>query len=203
MSNKKLKKTVKKTSLWQRWFPSGSLDPCWWVSRNVTSNRTWNKWYWRNESRRTFSKLQSHEAQVGPTNEGGGSCNSSSKFSSTVGTDRKLSGAYCNSQNGDAVVTLRRNLLLWNNYKMNYTSWWKHFPSSSSPFSSQNSTDMTVFWNDNRFVLKRLVMECFIDEHISMCGAQFQQCWVSPLQLLSLPASLSTNHEYDVVCIPQ
>jgi len=46
-------------------------------------------------------------------------------------------------------------------------------------------------------------MECFIDEHISVCGAQFQQCSVSPLQLLSLSASLSTNHEYDVVCIPQ
>lgn len=130
------------------------------------------------------------QAQVGPMNEGGGSSSSSSKFRSAMGTDRKLSGAYCNRQNGDAVMKLRKNLLLWNNHKMNYTSWWKHFPSSSSPFSNQNSAPMTVFWNDSRVVLKRLVMVCFIDEHISVWGAQFQQCWVSPLQLLSLPASL-------------
>jgi hypothetical protein len=86
---KNLKKTAKKTPLWQRWFPSGSLDPCWWVSRNVTGNRTWNKWYWRNESRRTFSNLQPH-ARVAPTVDGGGSRRLSSKFSSTLGTDRKL-----------------------------------------------------------------------------------------------------------------
>jgi len=52
------------------------------------------------------------QAQVGPTDDGGGSCSLSSKFTSTMGTDRKLSGAYCNSQNGDAVVTLGKNLLL-------------------------------------------------------------------------------------------
>jgi len=146
-------------------------------------------------------------AQVGPTNDGGGSCSLSSKFSSTIGTDRKLNGAYCISQNGVAVVTIRENLLLRNNYKMNNTSWWKYFPSSSSPFSSQNSTDMMVFWNDSRVVLKRLVMECFIDGHISVCGVEFQQYSVSPLQPLPLSASLSLtlsmNHEYVVVCIPQ
>jgi len=59
-------------------------------------------------------------AQVGPTDVGGGSCSLSSKFSSTIGTDRKLSGANC--QNGAAIVTIRKNLLLRNNYKMNYTS---------------------------------------------------------------------------------
>ena len=61
-------------------------------------------------------------AQVGPTDDGGGSCSLSSKFSSTIGTDSKLSGAYCNSQNGAAAVTVRKNLLLRNNYKMNYIS---------------------------------------------------------------------------------
>jgi hypothetical protein len=51
-------------------------------------------------------------AEIDPTDDGGGSCSFTSKFSSTMGTDRKLSRAYCNSQTGDAVVTLRKNVLL-------------------------------------------------------------------------------------------
>lgn len=115
MRNKKLKKECK-TLLWLKWFPSGSLGPCWWVSGNMTGDCWWNKSHWRKESRRTLSKMRLYihvkvlwkmmAAVVASFQNSAIQC--------------LLNAVHLSCQNGTEIVTLRKNSLLWNNYRIKW-----------------------------------------------------------------------------------